>query len=108
VPKNWEGLYFHHSGVDTTPYSSVELYVNGAPTGGQDIQIAVWDGNTLLGKVDVPQLLGHPLGINTWERVLVPLSSVGVRGRPLRDLYIQDASGGNQPTVYVDDVRLVQ
>ena len=40
--------------------------------------------------------------------VLFLLSAVGASGRPLRDLYIQDYSGVNQPAVYVDDVRLVQ
>jgi hypothetical protein len=38
---------------------------------------------------------------------VVPLAAVGARGRPLRDLYVQDNSGANQPAVLVDDVRLV-
>ena len=40
--------------------------------------------------------------------MVVPLASVGAAGRPLRDLYIQDYSGVNQPTAFVDDVRLIQ
>jgi hypothetical protein len=108
VPKNWEGLYFHHPGVDTSGFHSIEIYMNGGPTGGEAVQVAVWDGNTLLGSVDVAQVLGHPLGANTWERVVVPFSSVGLSGRPLRDLYIEDNSGAlSQPTIYVDDVRLI-
>ena len=107
VPFNWDTLYFHHAGIDTSPYKSVDLHVNGGPAGGQDIGVAVWDGSTLLGQVEIPQLLGHPLRPNTWEHVIVPLSAVAASGRPPRDLYIQDDSGGTQGTVYVDDVHLI-
>ncbi|MCA1827464.1 MAG: polysaccharide deacetylase, partial [Myxococcales bacterium] len=108
APVNWDGLYFHHSGVDTTGFGSIELYVNGGPGGGQDIILAVYDGQTLLGEVDIPQWLGHALRAGIWEHVVVPLSTLGVSGRPLRDLYVQDNSGSStQATVYVDDVRLI-
>jgi peptidoglycan/xylan/chitin deacetylase (PgdA/CDA1 family) len=107
VPNNWDALYFHHDGLDTSLFRSIEMFVNGGSAGGQDIMVALWDGNLRLGQIDVPQLLGHPLRPNFWERVLVPLSAIGATGRPLRDLYIQDASGLKQPAVYLDDIRLV-
>ena len=69
--------------------------------------LAVYDGNTLLGQVDIPQVLGHPLRAGVWEHVVVSLSSLGVAGRPLRDLYVQDNSGANQAAAYVDDVGLI-
>jgi peptidoglycan/xylan/chitin deacetylase (PgdA/CDA1 family) len=106
-PDNWAGLYFHHAGVDTSAYHSVDLWVNGGATGGEDLIVAGWDGNTFLGQADIPAVLGHALRPNTWEHVTIPLSAIGLSGRPLRDLYVQDNSGANQPTTWVDDVKLV-
>ena len=107
VPVNYDALYLHNAGVDTTSYQAVELYVNGGSSGNQDIAVAAYDGTTLLGLVDVPSFLGHSLRPNTWEQVLIPFSYLGISGRPLRDLYIQENAGQTQPTVYVDDIRLV-
>jgi peptidoglycan/xylan/chitin deacetylase (PgdA/CDA1 family) len=106
-PDAWAGIYFHHDGLNTGAWRSIDLYVNGGAAGGQDIVLAIWDGNVMLGQVDIPQWLGHALRPNTWEHVVVPLSALNAAGRPLRDLYIQDNSGANQAAVYVDDVRLI-
>ncbi|PTL76961.1 hypothetical protein DAT35_47275 [Vitiosangium sp. GDMCC 1.1324] len=105
----WNALFFHHtSGLDASQYSALELWVNGGLSGGQGVRVAFYDGSQLLGSVRLDSLLGHPILAGTWQRVLIPLSTVGLSTGTVRDIYIQDDTGWDQGTVYFDDVRLVR
>ena len=53
-------------------------------------------------------VLGHPILAGTWQQVVVPLSAVGLSTGTVRDIYLQDVTGGDQATVYFDDIRLVK
>jgi peptidoglycan/xylan/chitin deacetylase (PgdA/CDA1 family) len=104
----WNALFLHHtSGLDASQYSAIELWVNGGTTGGQVVRLAFYDGSQLLGSVRLDAVLGHPILAGTWQQVVVPLSSVGLSTGTVRDIYLQDDTGGDQPTVYFDDIRLV-
>ncbi|NMO19854.1 polysaccharide deacetylase family protein [Pyxidicoccus fallax] len=106
-PDAWSGLMFHHSGVDLSQYQSVELWVHGGTTGGQAVQLVLHDGSQWLGAVTLDAALGAPIAAGTWQKVTVPLASLGVTSGTLVDLYFMDASGGDQGTVYLDDITLV-
>ncbi|MBU8895188.1 polysaccharide deacetylase family protein [Corallococcus sp. M34] len=106
-PDDWAGLYFHHDGLDLSAYQSIDLWVHGGSTGGQQVRLALLDGTTHLGDIRLDTALGHPIAPGTWAKVSIPLSSMGVSSGTLRDLYLQDDSGTNQGTLYVDDLVLV-
>jgi peptidoglycan/xylan/chitin deacetylase (PgdA/CDA1 family) len=105
----WGGLFLHHiSGLDASQYSALELWVNGGTTGGQGVRLAFYDGSQQSGSVRLDTVLGHPIHAGTWQQVIVPLSAVGLSTGTVRDIYIQDDTGGDQATVYFDDLRLVR
>ncbi|QSQ19711.1 polysaccharide deacetylase family protein [Pyxidicoccus parkwayensis] len=106
-PDGWGGLMFHHSGIDLSQYQAVELWVHGGTTGGQAVQLVLHDGVQTLGAVSLDAALGAPIAAGTWQKVTVPLSSLGITSGTLVDLYFQDASGGDQGTVYLDDISLI-
>jgi peptidoglycan/xylan/chitin deacetylase (PgdA/CDA1 family) len=106
-PDGWSGLMFHHSGVDLSGYQAIELWVHGGTTGGQSVQLVLHDGTQTLGAVSLDAALGAPIAAGTWQKVTVPFSSLGISSGTLVDLYFQDASGGDQGTVYLDDVSLI-
>ncbi|HEX8823827.1 MAG TPA: polysaccharide deacetylase family protein [Archangium sp.] len=108
-PDAWKSLYFHHaSGLDARQYESLELMVHGGTTGGQRVRVEFRDGNTILGSASLDAALGHPLQAGTWQKVSIPFAAVGMSSGTLRDLYIQDGSGGDQGAVYLDEVRLIR
>jgi hypothetical protein len=83
-------------------YSAVRFWIHGGAAGGQAIQFKVitaddqnWDNFATL----APQA-------GSWTQVTVALSALG-SPPTIADLVWQDASGGAQPTFYVDDVTLV-
>lgn len=104
---NWEALYFHHpTAIDLSPFAGLELWVNGGATGGQAVNISLLLGNQVLGDALVSELLGGPVAAGIWQRVFLPFDALGISGS-FDDLYIQDWSGEDQGTFFVDDVRLV-
>ncbi|MCP3138827.1 polysaccharide deacetylase family protein [Pyxidicoccus xibeiensis] len=106
-PDAWAGLMFHHSGVDLSLYQSLELWVHGGTTGGQAVQLVLHDGTQALGAVSLDTALGAPIAAGTWQKVTIPLASMGVTAGTLVDLYVQDVSGADQAAVYLDDIALV-
>jgi hypothetical protein len=102
-PDEWAGLYFRHgTGIDLSQYKTLELMVHGGTTGGQQVRVDLRDGSRVFGVASLGAIQA-----GAWTRVSLPLSSLGATTGTLRDLYIQDASGTNQGTVYIDDLRLV-
>lgn len=80
--------------------------VNPTGSGGQKLAVVALDGQVERGRALVDTVLGHPLVAGTWQEVAVPLASLGASTGTLRDLYIQDWSGVDQPAVFIDDVSL--
>ncbi|HEV7670458.1 MAG TPA: glycoside hydrolase family 44 protein [Thermoanaerobaculia bacterium] len=109
-PDGWTGLFFHRDlGLELATYEAVEFWVRGSGTGGQLMTFAVTAGGTPLGQAHA---LGEfiPGGVLTtsWTFVRVPFASLGVTSGNPDGFWFQDATGGNQGTIYVDDVRLAE
>lgn len=109
-PDGWTGLFFHRDlGLQLANYEAVEFWVRGSGTGGQLMTFAVTAGGAPLGQA-------HALGefipggtlTTTWTFVRVPFASLGVTSGSPDGFWFQDATGGNQATVYLDDVRLAE
>src|SRR6185295_11082266 len=109
-PDGWTGLFFHRDlGLELANYEAVEFWVRGSGTGGQLMTLAVTTGGSPLGQA-------HPLGeflpggtlSTSWTFVRVPFASLGVTSGNPDGFWFQDATGGNQAPIYVDDVRLAE
>jgi peptidoglycan/xylan/chitin deacetylase (PgdA/CDA1 family) len=106
-PDGWSGLAFQHpTPIDTAAFAGVELWVNGGTSGGQAVNIRLFLGGQEQGSAVVSTLLGAPVAAGAWQRVFMPFAALGISGT-FDVLYIQDWSGQNQGTLYVDDMRLV-
>jgi hypothetical protein len=100
---SWEGIYLHHADFDSTPYASVSFWVNGGSNGGQRLQV-----QGLLGKANPSSDVYHRLTLlpDTWQKVTVPLASLGVaRKTNFSGIWIQLTPGGTTNSFYVDDVQ---
>jgi hypothetical protein len=109
-PDYWDGLYFHSDvPLDASLYQSISLWVHGGTTGGQLIDLVFYDSSyTRIGSARLSQVLGHPIQAGVWQQVTIPLSSVNLSTGSIQELYIQDGSGVNQGTAYLDEILLIR
>ena len=100
----WQGLSFHNSDFNTTPYSSVSFWANGGSGGGQIINVyAELDGTNALPVFTLPALPA----IN-WQQFTVPLSALGVDNQSnLVRLTFQLTSFGTTSMFYLDRKSVV-
>jgi len=109
-PDAWAGLFLHRdAGFTGAEYSAIELWVRGAGSGGQQVTVAVLSGGDPVGSAPLAGFVeGGTIPAGSWAKATVPFSSLGLPASGSWDgLWLQDASGGNQATLYVDDVRLL-
>jgi peptidoglycan/xylan/chitin deacetylase (PgdA/CDA1 family) len=104
----WAALFFNtNTGVDLSRYKTLSLWVHGGTSGGQIARVMLSDGSNILGESRLDQALGHSIQPGTWQQIVIPLSTLGASTGTLRQLYLQDQSGGDQGTLYVDDMQLL-
>ncbi|HWA85880.1 MAG TPA: alpha-L-arabinofuranosidase [Opitutus sp.] len=99
----WSALYLHHDPIDTHGYENFVFWINGGPTGGQFLRVSA-----LLGDSAQPSTVTvGPLAASVWQQIIIPLSALGAAGQTnLTGLWIQENTGTDQPTFYVDDLVL--
>ena len=88
---------------DMTADHTLTLWINGGTDGGQSIGVGpiLSDGSWAPGVA-----LPAPVA-NAWQKVEIPLSSLGVEGSTnLNGFYIQHWKGEDEPTFYIDDIQL--
>jgi alpha-L-arabinofuranosidase len=100
---NYQALYLEHAVFNTSPYSSLDFWINGGSSGGQRLQAGgLLDGTN---QIDYPL---PALQANTWQHVTIPLSSLGVGNAPnFSGFWIQSSVNTAQPVFYVDDIQLL-
>lgn len=99
----WRALYLAHTAFDSTGYTAFDFWINGGPSGGQQLAVrGLRSGNPQ------PAVSLSPLVANSWTHVTIPLSSLGVANvADLSGFYVADRIGAAQPVFYVDDVTLI-
>src|SRR6266446_4583337 len=76
----WQALYLHHDVFDSRGYSALVFWIHGGSSGGQLLRVkAELDG--------IPQTAVSlaALPANTWQKITIPLASLGVANRPNLD-----------------------
>ncbi|MEP7009428.1 MAG: glycoside hydrolase family 44 protein [Acidobacteriota bacterium] len=109
-PDGWTGLFFHRDlGLELANYEAVEFWIRGGGTGGQLMTFAVTTGGSPLGQAHaLGEFLPGGMLTPSWTFVRVPFASLGVTSGSPDGFWFQDATGGNQAPIYVDDVRLAE
>jgi hypothetical protein len=98
----------YHAPMNTTGYAGLTFWLNGGPTGGQQLQVYARVGSNYALPAGNPTYALTAPPINTWQQYFVPLSAIGVANVTNFSLFaIQDALGYPEPTFYVDDIQLV-
>jgi hypothetical protein len=102
ITAGYGALYLEHSALNSGSYSNLNFWINGGPTGGQQLQVTGHAGGAQQLSTNLAALAA-----NTWQLVSIPLSALGVANRPdLDGLWVWDRINAAQPTFYVDDMML--
>jgi len=111
VPYDYQGVYFESPAtIDTTKHKSIEFWINGGTSGGQNINVDLLrtSSGTITGPdLPVSSYLGGaaiPSG-STWKLGTINLATFPAG--TYDGIWFQDKSGGTQGTVYIDDVKAV-
>lgn len=99
----WTALSLRHVAFDTTGFGNVTFWINGGPSGGQRLHVTATlnDSGQSFG-VDIPALAA-----GTWQQISIPLASLGAADvTSFTGFWVQEWTGNNQPTFYVDDVAV--
>ena len=107
ITQAWGAFSLHHTDMDSSPYTNLTFWINGGPSGGQQLQLV-----GLLGDVSGGTAAGTTnlatLAANTWQQITVPLGALGVANQPnFTRFELGDLSGGAQPIFYLDDITLL-
>jgi hypothetical protein len=89
------------SPISTSGYTAIAFGVYGA-AGGSQLELVTQATDS--GSAGTAYALTAPAGV--WTSVTVPLTALGSPAAIAR-INLQDASGAAQPTIYVDNMRLV-
>ncbi|MGO9614346.1 MAG: glycoside hydrolase family 44 protein [Dissulfurispiraceae bacterium] len=99
----WGGLYLAtNSSVPSTPYDTLQFWINGGSQGGQELRVMLSDGNYNL----IDPGVAVPVNANAWTQVNVSLADLGNPAQ-IGGIVWQDTSGGPQPTFYLDQISLI-
>jgi sugar lactone lactonase YvrE len=95
----WGGFYLHADPpVSTAGYTHLRFWIHGGAAGNQQLQLKVNGNETATLAVSATA--------NQWQQVDAPLAELGSPAG-ISDIYWQDATGGVQPTYYLDEIALV-
>jgi hypothetical protein len=99
----WQALYFHNSAFDPATVTNFSFWIHGGSSGGQQLVLqAILNPSAVAAGTNLPVLAA-----NTWKQFTIPMSALVPAGQAQIDgFWIQDRTGGTQPTFYVDDVQL--
>jgi hypothetical protein len=104
TPAAWSALYLRSADapVDTNGYLNFTFWVHGGTTGGQTIQVVA-----VVNDAPQPGVRVATPTAGSWQKITVPLASLGADNRTdVNGFWVQQGSGVDDPTFYVDDVVL--
>src|SRR5262245_15716519 len=104
TPAAWSALYLRSADapVDTHGYLNFTFWVHGGATGGQTIQVVA-----VVNDTPGPGVRIETPTAGAWQNITVPLASLGAdENSNVNGFWLQQGSGVDDPTFYVDDIVL--
>jgi hypothetical protein len=110
-PDGWGGVYLVNQGEKHRfdDYQALSLWVHGGPTGGQQLRVLLTYEGLNVASLDVNDFIsGGVVLANQWRQVTVPFDATTTLTHGAFDgLILMDDTGGNQGTVFLDDIEFV-
>ena len=104
----WAGFRLEHTAFCTSPYSSLNFWVNGGAQAGPIIAVQALISDSPQAVVLLNKYIaGGSIAAGAWRQVSIPLADLGVANTcNMTGFWLQEGSGSAQPPFYVDDISL--
>ena len=103
-PDAWEGLFFHVSSpLAVADYNGLQFWLHGGAAGGQAFRVFLQLDQAVLGELDLA-----PIAAGVWEHRTIDLADIGIVSGSFDGIIFQDQSGGDQGTLFIDHVELLE
>ncbi len=107
-PAGWSGLYFHHPGISVAANGVLTLWVHGGADGGQQLRFYLYRNQAYLADAPLTDFIpGGAIPAGSWVPATIPFAAMGVLSGTIDGLVLQADAAGTQPTVYLDDLVLL-
>jgi len=96
-----QSLNLHHEPFSTAGLSKLTMLIQGSAPNGEVRIFAIVDGKAVG--------IGRPvkLGNTGWTEVVTPLATLGVKGKTIDGLWIQNSTGADLPKFYVTEIKIL-
>jgi mannan endo-1,4-beta-mannosidase len=99
----WQAVSLVHSAFSTAPYTDFVFWAHGGTSGGQSLRVTAQRSS----GSPTNYVSTSPLAAGAWQRISVPLSSLGVGGvSDCTNFWIWNYTANALPTFYLDDISL--
>lgn len=96
----YQALYLHHDPFSTTGLTQLTMLIQGSAPDGEVRIFALIDGKAV-GE-------GRPVKLSNtgWTEVVTPLATLGVAGKSIDGIWVQNATGADLPKFYVTEIKI--
>lgn len=106
-PDAWEALYLHRdASFDFADYLELRLWVR-SETGAPAVRLVLLSAGTEVASAPLAGFVPGGVSSSEWREAVVPLASLSPSGASFNEIWFQDSTGGNQPALLLDDLRLI-
>src|SRR3989344_1178639 len=103
----WGGLYLHHDAFDTAGMSMLRFSISGGASGGQQLQVLAFDGDSMALPPRMFSLYLPEVEAGLWQDVAIPLIDLCIQpGDFMTGFVVQGTSGAIEPSYSIDDIRI--
>jgi hypothetical protein len=108
-PDNGGAIYLYSNyPILAKDYIAFEMSLHGGTKGGQKLKLVFQSGGQPVKEFLVDDLLGSPLPANEWVTLNLNLEETGLGESIIDTIIIADATNGDQPVLYLDDIVLIK
>ena len=102
TPSAWSALWLRHEPFDSTGYGTLTFWIHGGTAGLERLFVV-----PTLDDAGQPGMSIGPIAADTWQRISIPLVALAADNMPnFTGFWIQEGTGNDQETFYVDDIVL--
>ena len=109
-PDDWEALYLHDdTSYDLADYLSLRFWVKGEGAGGQGLRVVLLSNGVEVAAVPLADVVPGGVSNALWREGVVSFAALdpAPAATSFNEVWFQDAIGGDQPAILLDDLRLV-
>src|SRR5262249_24784129 len=102
-------FYMRHTAFDGGSYTTLTFWINGGASTGRSINVAAQLNDMSQSSMPLNNYIeGGSIAAGSWRRISIPLSDLRVsHATNLNGFWLQDSSGGPQPSFYIDDITFL-